>query len=321
MALEIERKFLVADERWREAAHASQHFAQGYLNASGKASVRVRIEDGTANLNIKAAQVGSARAEYEYAIPLDEAREILDNLSLTMPVEKTRYWVLHAGHTWEIDVFEGANAPLIVAEIELDDPEAEFEHPPWLGAEITDDVRYYNHALAFHPYNEWAANASPAMSIDIDLPSQALILRDCDGEAVERYPVATAVNGGGEFEGSNQTPRGQHIVRAKIGAGLPADTVFSARRPTGERYSPELAEAERDRDWVLARILWLSGTERGHNRLGAVDTMRRFIYIHGVPDSVPMGKPSSRGCIRMHTADVIDLFDRIPIGTRVMIHD
>ncbi|KEZ76928.1 CYTH domain-containing protein [Salinisphaera hydrothermalis] len=159
MALEIERKFLVVGDAWRAAAHASQRFAQGYLNDSGRASVRVRIEGEQANLNLKAAQVGASRAEYEYPIPLAEAREILDNLTLTPPVEKTRYWVKHAGHVWEIDEFVGANAPLIVAEIELDSADEAFERPDWLGAEITDDVRYYNHALAFLPYSQWSNDA------------------------------------------------------------------------------------------------------------------------------------------------------------------
>ena len=109
MATEIERKFLVVDDRWREAAHASARFEQGYLCGDGPASVRVRVEDDYANLNIKAAVVGTARAEYEYAIPVAEAREMLDNLCVMPPVIKTRHWVAHAGHTWEIDVFEGEN--------------------------------------------------------------------------------------------------------------------------------------------------------------------------------------------------------------------
>ncbi|WP_348762278.1 CYTH domain-containing protein [uncultured Salinisphaera sp.] len=160
MATEIERKFLVAGDAWRNAAHANQSFAQGYFNDSGRASVRVRIEGEAANLNIKAAVIGSARAEYEYDIPLAEAREMLDGLCLTEPVEKTRYWVAHEGHTWEIDVFEGANAPLIVAEIELGDANETFARPDWLGREITDEARYYNHALAFHPYRDWADNTA-----------------------------------------------------------------------------------------------------------------------------------------------------------------
>ncbi|MGN8157148.1 CYTH domain-containing protein [Salinisphaera sp. SWV1] len=155
MAVEIERKFLVVGDAWRDAAHASQFFAQGYLNQAGRASVRVRIEGEQANLNLKAARVGSSRAEYEYPIPLAEAREILDELTLTPPVEKTRHWLEHAGHVWEIDEFVGANAPLVVAEIELDAADEVFVRPDWLGAEITDDVRYYNHALAFAPYSQW----------------------------------------------------------------------------------------------------------------------------------------------------------------------
>ncbi|MBH04074.1 MAG: CYTH domain protein [Xanthomonadales bacterium] len=156
MAVEIERKFLVAGDGWRDEAYQQKHFAQGYFNDSGRASVRVRIEDETANLNIKAAVIGSARAEYEYAIPLADAQDMLASLCLTEPVEKTRHWVKHEGHTWEIDVFEGANAPLIVAEIELGAADEAFARPAWLGREITDDKRYYNHALAFAPYRDWA---------------------------------------------------------------------------------------------------------------------------------------------------------------------
>lgn len=155
MALEIERKFRVVRDDWRVQAHDSRYFAQGYFNDRGHASVRVRIEGDQANLNIKAARIGTTRAEYEYPIPLAEARQMLDELSLTRPVEKTRYWVEHGGRTWEIDEFHGANAPLVIAEVELDDAEAEVTLPDWLGEEVTDDVRYYNHALAFAPYQEW----------------------------------------------------------------------------------------------------------------------------------------------------------------------
>jgi len=108
-------------------------------------------------------------------------------------------------------------------------------------------------------------------------------------------------------------------VRAKIGAGQPVNTVFVARRPTGETYTPELGAQFPERDWILTRILWLSGCERGFNRLGAVDTMRRFIYIHGSPDAVEMGRPGSIGCIRMRNADILELFDRIGPGTPVEI--
>ena len=156
-------------------------------------------------------------------------------------------------------------------------------------------------------------------TISISIPAQTLTLRDDAGGTVREYPVSTARRGAGEESGSFCTPRGKHIIRAKIGAGRPVNTVFVARRPTGEMYSPELGERLPDRDWILTRILWLSGCEPGFNRLGKVDTMRRFIYIHGSPDSVEMGRPGSIGCIRMRNADVLDLFDRVAAGTPVEI--
>ena len=119
--------------------------------------------------------------------------------------------------------------------------------------------------------------------------------------------------------GSYCTPLGAHIIRAKIGAGFPENTVFVGRRPTGELYTPELSEQFPKRDWILTRILWLSGCEVGFNRLGDVDTMRRYIYIHGSPDSVHMGEPGSIGCIRMRNADIVELFDLVPAGTPVNI--
>ena len=119
--------------------------------------------------------------------------------------------------------------------------------------------------------------------------------------------------------GSYCTPLGAHIIRAKIGAGLPENTVFVGRRPTGELYTPELSAQFPKRDWILTRILWLSGCEVGFNRLGDVDTMRRYIYIHGSPDSVHMGQPGSIGCIRMRNADIVELFDLVPAGTPVNI--
>ena len=133
------------------------------------------------------------------------------------------------------------------------------------------------------------------------------------------YRVSTAANGPGERLGSGCTPRGRHRVRAKIGGGCPPGTVFVARRPTGETWSPALAAAAPRRDWILTRILWLSGCEPGRNRLGDVDTFRRYVYIHGAPDTAEMGRPASHGCIRMRNADVIDLYDRVPVGTLVTI--
>lgn len=155
MAIEIERKFLVTDGAWRGRAHARRQFEQGYLCDEGPASVRVRIEDSRANMNVKAAVVGRARAEYEYPVPLEDAREMLAHLCVAPPVVKTRHWVTYGGHTWEIDEFAGQNAPLVVAEIELDSADEDFERPDWLGAEVTQDRRYYNHALAFTPYAQW----------------------------------------------------------------------------------------------------------------------------------------------------------------------
>lgn len=155
--------------------------------------------------------------------------------------------------------------------------------------------------------------------IRINIGKQVLDFINDDGLLVKRYTISSAKNGVGEQNGSFRTPRGKHIVRAKIGSGHPANTVFVERRPTGEVYNPELARQYPKRDWILTRILWLSGCEPGYNRLGKVDTMRRAIYIHGSPDSVEMGKPGSHGCIRMRNQDVIELFDLVPIRTLVEI--
>jgi len=157
--------------------------------------------------------------------------------------------------------------------------------------------------------------------LDVSIAGQRLELLDEEGSVVESYSVSTARNGAGERNGSECTPRGAHRIRAKIGAGCPVNTVFRGRRPTGEIYSPKLRRQYPERDWILTRILWLSGTEPGFNRLGDVDTMRRFIYIHGAPDDDPMGQPGSHGCIKMRNADVLELFDRVPAGTPVTIHE
>jgi len=157
-----------------------------------------------------------------------------------------------------------------------------------------------------------------SLELRVDLATQRLAVLD-GGREVRTYLVSTSKYGAGEQRGSYRTPRGRHIVRAKIGAGAPLGAVFRARRPTGEIWSPELAAAQPDRDFVLTRILWLSGTEVGRNRLGDVDTMRRYIYIHGAPDSEPMGVPGSIGCIRMRNDEIVELFDRVPVGTVVDI--
>ena len=154
--------------------------------------------------------------------------------------------------------------------------------------------------------------------IEISIPEQSLALLD-DARKVRRYLVSTSRNGVGEREGSFCTPRGEHIVRAKIGAGQPVNAVFVNRRPTGEIWTPELGERFPGRDWILTRILWLSGCEPGRNRLGDVDTMRRYIYIHGSPDAVDMGRPGSIGCIRMRNQDIVELFELVPPGTEVSI--
>ena len=156
--------------------------------------------------------------------------------------------------------------------------------------------------------------------IRISIPAQTLQLQD-QGRVLAEYPVSTALNGAGEQKNSGCTPRGLHIIRARIGADLPLNAVLVGRRFTGEIYSATLAEQMPERDWILSRILWLSGCEPGRNRLGQVDSMQRYIYIHGTPDTEPMGIPRSHGCVRMRNLDVVDLFDRVPVGCPVEIVD
>jgi len=157
------------------------------------------------------------------------------------------------------------------------------------------------------------------MLIEVHVPSQTLRLKDDNGRVLMETRISTGRKGVGEVNGSEQTPRGWHKIRAKIGAGQPEGAVFVARRPTGEIFAPGMRAAYPNRDWILTRILWLSGLEPGRNRLGQVDTMRRFIYIHGCPDEDPMGVPGSRGCVKMRNRELIELFDRVPVGTRVHI--
>lgn len=156
--------------------------------------------------------------------------------------------------------------------------------------------------------------------LHVSVAKQKLHLYE-EGVLVKEYDISTAAKGVGEMLGSEQTPRGLHIIRAKIGAGLPLNTVFVGRRPTGEIFSPELGEKNPNRDWILTRILWLSGLEVGKNRLGIFDSMRRYIYIHGTPDYVKLGVPGSKGCIRMRNAELVELFDRVPAGTRILIEE
>ena len=154
--------------------------------------------------------------------------------------------------------------------------------------------------------------------IHVSLSDQQLELRD-GNRTVAAYPVSTARNGPGERRDSGCTPRGWHRIRMKIGAGQPINAVFVGRRPTGEIHSPELAALQPERDWILTRILWLTGLEPGRNRGGDRDTLRRFIYIHGCPDTAPMGEPLSHGCIRMRNRDLVELFEQVNVGDPVLI--
>ncbi|HEY8553129.1 MAG TPA: L,D-transpeptidase [Burkholderiales bacterium] len=160
-----------------------------------------------------------------------------------------------------------------------------------------------------------------AYRIEVHIGRQTLVVLNSAGRAVMETLVSTARNGPGERRGSECTPRGLHYIRARIGAGQPLNAVFVSRRPTGETYTPALRAAFPGRDWILTRILWLCGLEPGRNRLGDVDTMRRYVYIHGCPDEDPMGVPTSRGCIKMRNRELVELFDRVPVGTRVLIKE
>ena len=156
-------------------------------------------------------------------------------------------------------------------------------------------------------------------SIEIDLASQCLRLM-LGQRVLRHFPVSTARNGPGEREGSECTPRGRHHIAARIGAGMPVNSVFTARRPTGEIWSPAFAATQPEgRDWILPRILWLAGNEAGFNQGGDVDTRSRYIYLHGTPDTVALGVPGSRGCVRMRNAHIIELFDGVAVGCPVLI--
>lgn len=165
-----------------------------------------------------------------------------------------------------------------------------------------------------------SVNTINPLAILVDLKQQKLILHD-SGKLLSAYRISSGLNGVGEEKNSGKTPRGWHIIRAKIGQAAPPNTVFVGRRRTGEQYTAALKQQYPKRDWILTRILWLSGLEVGMNRLGNVDTMQRYIYIHGTPDSTRLGRPGSRGCIRMRNSDIIELFDRVPCGTKVYIGD
>lgn len=161
--------------------------------------------------------------------------------------------------------------------------------------------------------------AETAHEIEIDLASQILCARFSTPDLNRIYSVSTALNGPGERADTGCTPRGRHYIRAAIGADMPVNTVFVGRRPTGEVYNTQLALRFPQRDWILSRILWLCGCETGRNRGPGVDSFRRFIYIHGTPDSEPMGMPRSYGCVRMRNTDMVELFDLVTPGTHVLI--
>lgn len=162
---------------------------------------------------------------------------------------------------------------------------------------------------------------SDGHGIEVDIGSQTLRLHDGAGHVVLQALVSTARKGVGAQWGSERTPIGRHLIRARIGGGQPLGAVFVSRRPTGEIYTPALRAAYPGRDWILTRILWLSGLEPGRNRLGQVDTMRRYIYIHGCPDEDLMGVPGSHGCIKMRNHDVVRLYDLVAPGTPVLIRE
>lgn len=156
--------------------------------------------------------------------------------------------------------------------------------------------------------------------IKINLTLQKLFLMDND-DIIREYTISSGKNGIGEVRDTGMTPRGMHIVRAKIGGECPVNTVFRSRRPTGEIYQAGWREQFPDKDWILTRIMWLSGLEVGKNRLGNVDTMQRYIYIHGTPDEVEMGTPGSKGCIRMRNENIVELYNLVPVGTRVLLEE
>ena len=153
--IEIERKFLIRSDSWKSDVKSAMQIKQGYLSQETSCSIRVRISGDEAWLNMKGVTVGAQRVEFEYPIPVSDAHYMLDALTCKPIIEKTRYLLEAGQHTWEIDVFHGDNAGLVVAEIELDAPDEAFLKPEWLGAEVTQDPRYYNTCLSSHPYNQW----------------------------------------------------------------------------------------------------------------------------------------------------------------------
>ncbi|MDG6773031.1 CYTH domain-containing protein [Thiomicrorhabdus sp. ZW0627] len=160
MAREIERKFLLKNSDWKKLAFQETHFAQGYLNdisdKTAKSSVRVRLEGNEANMNIKSLEIGLSRDEYEFSIPVEDAKKMLATLTVGPVIEKVRYLVKYGNHTWEIDEFLGDNAGLVVAEVEMESEDDVVEMPDWAGQEVTDEVRFYNISLSKYPFKDWS---------------------------------------------------------------------------------------------------------------------------------------------------------------------
>lgn len=155
MGIEIEKKFLLKNDDWKKEADEGELFRQGYMSGSNRSSIRIRVAGNKANINIKSATLGVTRKEYEYEIPVEDANEMLDSMCERPFIEKRRHFIQRGSHTWEIDVFEGDNEGLIVAEIELSDPEEPFDIPCWIGDDVSEDPKYYNVCLVNHPYKDW----------------------------------------------------------------------------------------------------------------------------------------------------------------------
>lgn len=162
MGVEIERKFLLRDDGWRQLVQSSTLLRQGYLSRGDQSSVRVRVQGDSAEIGVKSSRDGIHRLEFEYPIPLEDARQLLDRVAYRPLIEKTRHLVAWGEHIWEIDEFHGDNAPLILAEIELESADEAFQRPPWLGREVSTDRRYFNSNLSQHPYREWQLDAPTA---------------------------------------------------------------------------------------------------------------------------------------------------------------
>lgn len=155
MAIEIERKFLIKSDEWKQLKHSSNHYKQAYFCNTSKVSVRVRVSDDEAWMSFKSATVDISRFEYEYTVPLDEANHMMDQFSEGSVISKIRHFVPIGPHIWEIDVFEGDNQGLVVAEIELSSVDEMFSKPNWVGDEVSDDIRYFNSNLVSYPYKDW----------------------------------------------------------------------------------------------------------------------------------------------------------------------